>query len=354
MTQITVPGPAQAKQTAQAAQTAVPKARDPFFDNAKYLAILLVVIGHSIVGMRTTVEAAGGLYTFLHLFHMPLFIVITGYFSRTFSFSRRKAQRLLTNVGVPYVIFEVAYSLWEWHFNHKPTLEISLLNPIYLTWFLLALFLWRLSTPVWQQIRWPLGVAVGISLLAYTAPLADDLEMHRVFGLAPFYVLGLCLRPEHFEVLRRRWARPVGAAVLAAAFAGSFWVKDRVDYRWFYWRDAHDQFGVGNLTGTAMRLAMMVTALVLVAAFLAVVPRGRHWFTGLGAATIFSYLLHGFVIKYAQFQEWDHAAFLQNGFGLVATVVFAVVLGTALCTPPVRKIFRWAVEPRASWAFTRK
>ncbi|MCD0451176.1 acyltransferase family protein [Actinocorallia sp. API 0066] len=348
MSQITVPAPAPASTAAPA------RARDAFFDNAKYLAILLVVIGHTIVGLRAKVPAAEGLYTFLHMFHMPLFILVTGYFSRTFSLNGHKARRLLTNVGIPYVLFEVAYSLWEWHFNHKPHLEISLLDPIYLTWFLLALFLWRLSTPVWRQIRWPLAVAVALSLLAYTAPLPDDLEMHRVFGLAPFYVLGLSLRPAHFAVLRARRARPVGAVVLAAGLAGAFWVRDRVDYRWFYWRDSHHELGVGNLGGTAMRLAMMVTALVLVAAFLAVVPRGRHWFTGFGAATVSAYLLHGFVIKYAQFQGWDHLPWLRNGWGLAGTVVFAVVLGTALCTSPVRNMFRWALEPRASWAFSRK
>ncbi|WP_460306355.1 acyltransferase family protein [Actinocorallia aurea] len=347
MTQTAVPG--QATSPAPPA----PKTRDPFFDNAKYLAIVLVVLGHALAGMRAY-GVAEGVYTFLYLFHMPLFIVITGYFSRSFSFSRRKAQRLLTAVGAPYVVFEVAYSLFEWHFNDKKHLEISLLDPIYLTWFLLALFLWRLSTPVWQQIRWPLAVATGISLLAYTAPLATDLEMHRVFGLAPFYVLGLCLRPEHFDLIRRPGARPVGYAVLAAGLAGAFLIKDRVDYRWFYWRDAHKAFNVDWITGTAMRLAMMAAALVLVAAFLAVVPRRRHWFTALGAATIFSYLLHGFVIKYAQFQGWDGAEVFQTPWGLAATVVFCVVLATALCTPPIQKMFRWAVEPRASWAFTRK
>ncbi|WP_246053213.1 acyltransferase family protein [Actinocorallia herbida] len=347
MTQTAVPG------QAPSAAAPAPKTRDPFFDNAKYLAIILVVLGHALAGMRGY-GVAEGVYTFLYLFHMPLFIVITGYFSRSFSFSRRKAQRLLTAVGAPYLIFEIGYSLFEWHFNDKKQLEISLLDPIYLTWFLLALFLWRLSTPVWQQIRWPLAVAVGISLLAYTAPLATDLEMHRVFGLAPFYVLGLCLRPAHFDLVRRPGARIVGAAVLAAGFAGAFLIKDRVDYRWFYWRDTHKVFNVDWVTGTAMRLGMMVVAVVLVAAFLAVVPRRRAWFTDLGAATIFSYLLHGFFIKYAQFQGWDEAAVFQTPWGLAATVVFAVVLGTALCTPPVQKIFRWAVEPRASWAFVSK
>ena len=44
--------------------------------------------------------------------------------------------------------------------------------------------------------------------------LPSDLEMNRVFGLVPFYVLGLMLKPEHFEMLKRR---PVARARRAHA-----------------------------------------------------------------------------------------------------------------------------------------
>src|SRR5881628_3848433 len=80
---------------------------------AKYLAILLVVIGHSLANLQS-VPMAAGLYLFIYMFHMPLFIVITGYFSRNWSFSPGKARKLITNVGVPYVVFEFAYSIYDW------------------------------------------------------------------------------------------------------------------------------------------------------------------------------------------------------------------------------------------------
>src|SRR3954467_2045419 len=73
--------------------------RDPFFDNAKFMAIVLVVAGHSIVDLRD-VRVAHAAYLFVYTFHMPVFIVITGYFSRTFTFSGGKARKLITNLGV--------------------------------------------------------------------------------------------------------------------------------------------------------------------------------------------------------------------------------------------------------------
>ncbi|MFD0904052.1 acyltransferase family protein, partial [Actinomadura sediminis] len=326
------------------------KQRDPFFDNAKYFAIVLVAIGHSIAYLQN-VPMAKGLYLFIYMFHMPVFIVLTGYMSRNWTFSGGKARRLITAVGVPYVVFEVAYSLYDWAWTGG-RLEVSLLEPYYLTWFLLALFMWRLSTPVWQQVRWPVALSLVIALLSYTGELGSTLSLHRVLGLLPFYVIGLTLRPEHFEVLKRPIARPIGAVVLVAGLGFAYVAMGRMNIEWIFWRHTHEEMGVANATGTLMRVAMFGAAAVLVAAFLAVVPRGRHWFTGLGAATLYGYLLHGFLTRAMNFTDgWD-IGWLNTEPGVLAAVATAAVVMTLLCTPPVVRMMRWALEPKLTWMFT--
>jgi fucose 4-O-acetylase-like acetyltransferase len=326
------------------------RTRDPFFDNAKFLAILLVVVGHAIEDLRS-VHLAHAAYLFIYMFHMPVFIVVTGYFSRNFTFSGGKARKLIINLGVPYVVFEIAYSTWDCVAGGHP-LRITLLDPYFLTWYLMALFMWRLSTPVWQQIRWPLGVAVAISLLSYMGTLSNQLDMHRVFGLVPFYVLGLLLRPEHFELLKKPVARVLGAVVLAGGFALAFVVDRHMATEWVYWRSGHAVLGVDLVTGTLMRLAMLVGATVLVAAFLAVVP-GRHtWFTSLGTTTLYAYLLHGFGTRLMKFVGWYDLAWMNTVPGVIAIAAGGVVVGTLLCTPPVVRAMHWALEPKMAWAFT--
>ena len=55
-----------------------------FFDNLKYVLILLVILGHlfEIYYDKSHVMKAG--FNFIYLFHMPLFIWISGYFSKKF------------------------------------------------------------------------------------------------------------------------------------------------------------------------------------------------------------------------------------------------------------------------------
>lgn len=347
MTQLAPPQAPQAVATAGAGRG---RTRDPFFDNAKFLAILLVVAGHAIEGLRD-VRLAHAAYLFIYAFHMPVFIVITGYFSRNFTFSGGKARKLITNLGVPYVVFEVAYSVFD-RLAGGNSFRVTLLDPYFLTWFLMALFLWRLSTPVWQQIRWPLGVAVAISLLSAMGSLSNQLDMHRVFGLVPFYVLGLLLRPEHFELLKRRQARVIGALTLAAGLAMSFVIDRRMTTEWIYWRSSHAELGVDLVTGTLMRLGMLAGGTVLVAAFLAVVPARHTWYTTLGTTTLYAYLLHGFGTRLMMFAGWNDLDLLNTVPGVLGIALFAAVIGTLLCTRPVVRTMHWALEPQMAWAFT--
>ncbi|WP_083973991.1 acyltransferase family protein [Herbidospora daliensis] len=316
--------------------------RDPFLDNAKFWAIVLVVCGHLVEDLRD-VPYAHALYLFVYTFHMPLFITISGYLSR--NFTRLRAQKLVSTLLVPYVIFEIAYSLPRWILYGK--FQLTLLDPYFLTWFLLSLFIWRLSTPVWFQVKWPLAVAVGISLISGASALPDELSMNRTLGLLPFYVLGLVLTPQHFQLLKKRWVRLTGALVLAAGLGITFLVHYDVPTEWIRWRHAYTKIGVDNFTGAGIRLLMLVIGAILVAAFLSIITSRKTWFTALGGLTIYAYLLHGFVVKVLDRFHDD----LNNPIGVAAVILFGIALTAVLCTPPFRRLFKWAIEPNLRWAF---
>jgi fucose 4-O-acetylase-like acetyltransferase len=328
--------------------------RDAFFDNAKYLAIVLVAVGHAwepLKGDSRVLEAA---YTVVYSFHMPAFIIISGFFSRSFDMRPDRLRRLITGVAVPYIVFETAYPLFRRVVDNAPEQEISLLDPWYLTWFLVALFVWRLTTPIWNAVRHPLPLALGIAVLASVTPgIGDDLDLQRVLQFLPYFVLGLCMRPEHFHLVRRRSVRIAAVPVFAAALAFGWWAVPRMNTAWFYHRDAAQELGAPWWAGPVMVLAMFGCSLLLTACFFAWVP-GRHlWFTALGAGTLYGYLLHGFVVKAGDYRGWfDHSA-LHRPLGEIAVSVLAAVMVTLLCTAPVRRVFRFVMEPRMEWAFKR-
>ncbi|MFE4665488.1 acyltransferase family protein [Streptomyces sp. NPDC056716] len=328
------------------------QARDPFFDNAKYLAIVLVVMGHAWEPLRSESRAVTALYTFVYAFHMPAFIVISGYFSRGFDASPAKIKRLVTGVVVPYVVFETAYTLFTRWSDGEPDRAVSLLDPLYLTWFLAALFVWRLTTPIWKRVRWPLPVALVIASLATLSPaIGKDLDFQRVLQFLPYFVLGLSLRAEHFRLVRRREARIMAVPVLLGGLALAYWAVPTWDYAWLFHHSAAQDLGVPAWYGPLMTLALFGCSTLLVACFLAWVPGHRTWFTALGAGTLYAYLLHGFFIQAANHWDWAGHAWFHQPIGTITVSVVAAALCTALCTAPVRRVFRGVVEPGMSWAF---
>ncbi|OEV04460.1 acyltransferase family protein [Streptomyces oceani] len=345
----TAAGSAEATRTADTSRQA---GREPFFDNAKYLAIVLVASAHAWEPYLGDSRAATALYMFVYAFHMPAFIVISGYFSRGFELTARRMPRLVAGVLVPYLLFEVAYAYFYRWTDHDPDYPIDATDPQFLNWFLLALFLWRLSTPLWRALRWPLPIALLVAVLSSVTPsVGDGLDLQRSLQFLPFFVLGLRLRPEHFTALRHPRVRLAALPATAGALVFAYWAAPRLNHEWFYHRDSAQELGVPAVTGGVMSLGLFACSLVLTCCFLAWVPRRRLWCTALGAGTLYGYLLHGFLIKGSVRWGWYDPAWPNAPYGMVAVTVLAAAGVTLLCTSPVRRVFRFVVEPRMRWFF---
>jgi fucose 4-O-acetylase-like acetyltransferase len=333
---------------------AVSRQRDAFFDNAKYAAIVLVAVGHAWEPLRDGSRTVSALYMLVYAFHMPAFIIISGYFSRSFEARPEQLKRLVTGLLVPYVVFETAYTLFTRWTDGEPDRPISLLDPLYLTWFLAALFVWRLTAPMWRRLRYAVAVALGVAMLAtLSSSIGDDLDLQRVLQFLPYFVVGLLLRPEHFQWVRRRAVRIAAVPVFAGALAVAYWAQPRMAAGWFYHRDSAEELGAPAWAGLVMTPVLFVCALVLVAAFLSWVPGRRMWCTALGTGTLFGYLLHGFVAQAAGHFGWYDPAWVRGPLGALVVTAVAATVVTLLCTPPVRRALRFVVEPRMAWLFRR-
>ena len=279
------------------------KQRDPWFDNAKMALIILVVIGHSWTLLpKNTVD--DWLYDFLYSWHIPAFVIVTGYLSKSFEYTRSRMWNLVTTVAVPYVIFEGVYALFR-HEVGGVTFERLWANPHWPMWYLSAMFFWRLMTPIFKRMPAKVVVAVVISLLA--GLYANDiLDNARIFGLLPFFVLGLKMHDGHWNMLRSRRARWYGFAVLfvllvLAWFSSQGWIESE----WFYYRTRYDSLDPNNLRAIMIRMALLIVGLCGSFAFFAVVPRTKTWFSALGAATLVVYLFHGFFVLGAEFAGYS-------------------------------------------------
>ncbi len=327
-----------------------PKRRDPYLDNVKFLLIALVVTSHAI---RPTVgaDANRALYIFMFSFHMPLFVMISGYLSKNFWNSNAKTNKLVDTFLVPYVIVEFGYNLLRVVFGHK--WSISILDPYWLNWYLLALLFWRLSTPVWKRMRYPLPTAVVVCLFSGLSQLSGDFSIDRVFGLLPFFAMGLVLKPEHFELLNRVWVRIVAGVTLLVWAVAVYVLAPRLKLGLWYFNASYHDLNMTWWYGMGFRVVFLAGVTVICFSVMALVPRRQMWFSDLGTRTLYAYLLHGVPVMIGKEMGWLKAPWLEGPLGVVAILSGSFLLATILCLPITRTLFKWMLEPRLTWLYRR-
>jgi fucose 4-O-acetylase-like acetyltransferase len=148
--------------------------------------------------------------------------------------------------------------------------------------------------------------------------------------------------------------RILAVPVFVSALVVGWWAVPRMNAGWFYHHDSAQEFGAPWWAGPVMMLLMFACSLLLTAGFYSWVPSRKTWFTALGAGTLYGYLLHGFLIKGAGYAGLFDHAWLHRPYGVALVTTLAVTAVTLLCTPPVRRVFRFAVEPGMEWAFRQE
>lgn len=343
------------------AQTVVPKRRVPYWDNARFGIITLVVVGHGIQRLTYGSDNALAVYLFIYAFHMPAFALISGYFSKASPPNRRQMMKVLTDILLPYVIMEMIWTVVK--LLTRGGDDVNPTQPSWTLWFLLALGIFRLILPYLALLRWPLLWAVLFSVgVGYLGNVDDTFSLSRAIGILPFFVLGWKLQGSRL-VERwvsgepRVWPVRAGALVVLAAW---FWAvmvfiglwREMGLQRWFFYDDSYAEIGGGQWWAGFVRLALIALAVLLSGAVFTLMPRRATWMTGLGQATMYVYLLHSFVL-YPLRETGIIGDERSTWVWLLGMIVLSIGISMVLATALIRRIFRPLIEPKPRWLFVR-
>ena len=172
------------------------KIRDERVDSVKYWLIILVIAVHVIGGEFSKNPECAVIRRWLLMFLMPLFIFISGYFSR-----KKDGKDFLKSIWKilePLIIFHTIGITAE--FLDKGSVSLSrVLTPWYVLWYLLCLIYWRLLLQIIPDslLNKTSLIVIStfcISIVAGFLPFGEIFSLQRALSFMPFFFLGYCMR----------------------------------------------------------------------------------------------------------------------------------------------------------------
>lgn len=303
------------------------KQRDYYFDNAKFILIFFVVFGHLLRSFIEDNEMIYNIYKVIYTFHMPAFILVSGFFARGFN-KKGYVLKIARKLILPYFIFQLIYSVFYYFLYNKSTFTVDPLNPHWSLWFLISLFCWnimligftRLSAATGLLIAFGLGLGVG-----YFDWVSNYLSLSRTFVFFPLFLLGYHLTKDHIRVLTKPAFKISALLAFAIVFLG-FYFNPEIDYKWLLGSKPYSEMEAASISSMFTRLAFYLLSLMMVFSFLTIVPKKQYFFTDLGKNTLYVYLLHGFFVRTfreSQVQDFFHSP---ERFLLLAMIALLLTL----------------------------
>ena len=166
--------------------------RSAYWDSLKFILISLVVYTHTISPFRVDSQFNTAIYNFVYLFHMPLFVFISGRFSHI-NEKKRFINRTLKLVET-YIVFQLLFIALSYVLDNSVSIS-SFTKPFWIFWYLLSLAYWRMMV-YFMPDKWLLHrktiliLSLCLSLVAGYIPIGYHFSIHRTLSFLPFFVMG--------------------------------------------------------------------------------------------------------------------------------------------------------------------
>ena len=237
----------------------------------------------------------------IYFFHMPLFVFVSGLFSKNLA---KRRGRAFDDLMVPFFVAQVLWLVVIAVFEGPVTAVSQLLVPQFALWYLVALFAWRMLLPDLARVRFFLPVAAALFFVGQLFSGIDNtLAAQRTIGFLFFFLLGYRLDAGRVVAFVKRMPLTIAIALFIGAFIGLFTVfsGDAVPYGKVFYvlcHGAHIDGSVGYLFGIGAYAVAFLGAAVLSVCFLRVVLflKSFEAITDVGSDTMPLYLAHGYVV----------------------------------------------------------
>ncbi len=318
------------------------KERQAFYDNLKFILMIFVVFGHFAFEYRNEklmIAICNAIYTF----HMPVFIFVSGYFSRNI-----KVQRWadVIQLLIPYLLLEIVH--WGFtKFTHLGYGNKSLLTPTYHNWYLLSLFYWRMLIPFFNKMNKNLALALIFTLsigAGWLPQLTDFAAAYRSLYFFPVFAFGYYAQDisqyTKVSLVVKFTALFFLLAFTFLIFYVSYFDMEKAEKLLYAYAPMYGYYGESD--NMLLRIAAMISGFGCGFLFLFLVPHKTTFFTRMGTKTLYVYVFHMFIVWAIIRYGLSYSPFSS----LLISGISSLLITYALSLDIVSRTFRPVLDPK--------
>ena len=322
--------------------------RIEWIDVLRCLAMYLVVIGHTGAN-RGTPDTYG---YYIYSFHMPLFIFVSGLFSKR-TINEKRYDKMFTYF-VLYVFIKIIIFLGE--LISRGTTRFNLFYEGGVPWYAFAIFAFCLITVFLRKIdpKYIFIISVILACFAgYDNSLNDFLVSSRIVVFYPFFYAGYALDANTVaEKLDKKSIKICSVAFIIGYIALLCWQYDNIRFLHPLLTGRNSFWVLEKLNefGALFRFGYYILVFLLGAAIISLIPNtlGKGTIAKLGARSVQVYALHYFFIFLVyhnlHIDEWFESIFPVSAKILILplTVIIMLICSSKYLTP----VFDFILKPK--------
>ena len=277
-------------------------ARDYRIDSLKGLLIILVITGHVITTLDNVNFINHGVMGLIYIFHMPLFILISGYFSKSREEQTPSAfWKSTALLFVTLVIFHLIGCFRSYLSNPNARAifdgfpfgeKMWIIFPFGELWYIISLIYWRIIlyyTPK-ALLKRPaiyLSIALIVSILCGLTHLGMFLSIQRTMNFFLFFLLGYYFK--HGCISPKLWYNSKLQAIVALVLLPIIFI---LFPRCGNFMNGADHYSLIDIP----EKVMILTCSISISLFIFNNMKDVKWLRPFGQDSLFYYLYHYLII----------------------------------------------------------
>lgn len=317
------------------------KERISYYDNLKLLLIFLVVLGHFLPVIADKSVGATVIHTYIYLFHMPLFVFLSGMFAK--KAIDNKDERKIIGFLIIYVIFRVGIYLSKKYIFGINNVALNIFNSKGAPWYIFSLAVWYTILMIVGKYNKKvlLGISFIISILAVCdSKIGDFLCASRIITFLPFFIIGYYVDAIKIkDIVSKKEVRILSILILALVGGLLVILLDNKEllniiYHVSTGRVSYKGLNMTMTTAMIWRAGWYIVSIIMSVAFMSIVPKRKlALISKFGTRTLSVYVLHLFVLMIIENTVLE-SMIVSNSYRLFIIIIISILTTIVLSLKP--------------------